>query len=142
MWDRPAQGWSMSTSLVVAVAVAVAAVRVRRLREVEPTVVPSAGPRDRAAVEEVATNSASATPVVVVAAAGRRQVVVGVAAALLPRSVAGPARSGGRSCDVAPHHSGTLPCLRLGNSSRLVASMRRPATNFWRVSAGSITSSM
>ena len=40
------------------------------------------------------------------------------------------------------HHSGTLPCLRLGSSSRLDASMRRPATNFWRVSAGSITSSM
>ena len=136
MWDRPAPGWSTSV-------VAVAAVRVRRLREVEPTVVPSAGPRDRAVVEEVATNSASATPVVVVVVVvGRHQVVVGVAAALLPRSVAGPARSGGRSCDVAPHHSGTLPCLRLGNSSRLVASMRRPATNFWRVSAGSITSSM
>lgn len=39
-------------------------------------------------------------------------------------------------------HSGTLPCLRRGNSSRLVANMRSPATSFWRVSAGSITSSM
>ena len=140
MWDRPAPGWSTSVVVVEEVVLVVAA-RVRRLREVVPTVVPPAGPRDRAVVEEVATNSASATPVVVVVvAAGRHQ--VGVAAALLPRSVAGPARSGGRSCDVAPHHSGTLPCLRLGNSSRLVASMRRPATSFWRVSAGSITSSM
>ncbi len=137
MWDRPALGWSTS----VVAAVVVAAARVRRLRVRE--VVPSAGPRDRAVVEEVATNSASATSVVavVVVVAGRRQVVV-VVVALLPRSVAGPARSGGHSCDIAPHHSGTLPCLRLGNSSRLVASMRRPATNFWRVSAGSITSSM
>ena len=31
--------------------------------------------------------------------------------------------------------SGTLPCLRRGSSSRLVRSMRRPATTFWRVSA-------
>ena len=40
------------------------------------------------------------------------------------------------------HQRGTLPCLRRGSSSRLDASMRNPATSFWRVSAGSITSSM
>ena len=37
---------------------------------------------------------------------------------------------------------GTLPCLRFGSSSRLVDSIRNPATSFRRVSAGSITSSM
>ncbi len=37
--------------------------------------------------------------------------------------------------------SGMLPCLRRGNSSRLVRRRRRPATIFCRVSAGSITSS-
>ena len=47
-----------------------------------------------------------------------------------------------RSSSVGPCHSGTLPCLRRGNSSRLVANIRKPATSFWRVSAGSITSSM
>jgi hypothetical protein len=41
-----------------------------------------------------------------------------------------------------PDHNGTLPCLRRGSSSRLVANIRSPATSFWRVSAGSITSSM
>jgi len=40
------------------------------------------------------------------------------------------------------HHSGMFPCLRRGSSSRLVRNIRRPATIFWRVSAGSITSSM
>jgi len=45
------------------------------------------------------------------------------------------------TADVAVH-SGTLPCLRRGSSSRLVANIRSPATSFWRVSAGSITSSM
>ncbi len=33
-------------------------------------------------------------------------------------------------------HNGTLPCLRRGSSSRLVRSIRRPATIFWRVSGG------
>ena len=47
-----------------------------------------------------------------------------------------------RSSSAGSVHSGTLPCLRRGNSSRLVANMRSPATSFWRVSAGSITSSM
>ena len=47
-----------------------------------------------------------------------------------------------RSSAIASDHSGTLPCLRRGSSSRLVASIRSPATSFWRVSAGSITSSM
>jgi len=45
-------------------------------------------------------------------------------------------------CSSWSAHSGTLPCLRRGSSSRLVANIRRPATSFWRVSAGSITSSM
>ena len=48
---------------------------------------------------------------------------------------------GGRRRDLGLDHSGTLPCLRRGSSSRLVRSMRRPATIFWRVSAGSMTSS-
>ncbi len=39
-------------------------------------------------------------------------------------------------------HRGTLPCLRRGSSSRLVDSIRRPATSLRRVSAGSMTSSM
>ena len=47
-----------------------------------------------------------------------------------------------RSSLVESVHSGTLPCLRRGSSSRLVANIRSPATSFWRVSAGSITSSM
>ena len=55
---------------------------------------------------------------------------------------AAQARSGHRSSWISSGHSGTLPCLRLGSSSRLVASIRSPATSFWRVSAGSITSSM
>ena len=38
-------------------------------------------------------------------------------------------------------YSGTLPCLRLGRSSRLERSMSSPATSLARVSAGSITSS-
>ena len=37
--------------------------------------------------------------------------------------------------------SGMLPCLRRGSSSRFERSIARPATIFWRVSAGSITSS-
>jgi hypothetical protein len=37
--------------------------------------------------------------------------------------------------------SGMLPCLRRGSSSRLLRNIRNPATTFWRVSAGSITSS-
>ncbi len=52
------------------------------------------------------------------------------------------APTGRRSSSVASGHSGTLPCLRRGSSSRLVANIRSPATSFWRVSAGSITSSM
>ena len=39
------------------------------------------------------------------------------------------------------HHSGTLPCLRLGSSSRFERSSSRPATSLMRVSAGSMTSS-
>jgi hypothetical protein len=50
--------------------------------------------------------------------------------------------SGWRRSSARPRHSGTLPCLRRGSSSRLVANIRSPATSFWRVSAGSITSSM
>lgn len=38
-------------------------------------------------------------------------------------------------------YSGTLPCLRLGNSSRLVRNMSRPAMTLRLVSAGSMTSS-
>lgn len=55
---------------------------------------------------------------------------------------AGRAPRNRRSSSAGSVHSGTLPCLRRGNSSRLVANMRSPATSFWRVSAGSITSSM
>ena len=58
------------------------------------------------------------------------------------RSVAVPAPGSRRSSWSASRHSGTLPCLRRGSSSRLVASIRSPATSFWRVSAGSMTSSM
>jgi hypothetical protein len=107
-------------------------VRVRRPRVVaEPMAARRAVRRDRAA-EEVAVAAEEVVPNLATAAAGasRRQVVAVAAGALLPRLAAGPARSGGHSCDVAPDHSGTLPCLRLGNSSRLVASMRRPATSF------------
>ena len=57
-------------------------------------------------------------------------------------SAVGPAPTSRRSSSLAWDHSGTLPCLRRGSSSRLVASIRNPATSFWRVSAGSITSSM
>lgn len=52
------------------------------------------------------------------------------------------APTGRHSSSVGSGHSGTLPCLRRGSSSRLVANIRSPATSFWRVSAGSITSSM
>ena len=55
---------------------------------------------------------------------------------------AGRATTGRCSSWDSSAHSGTLPCLRRGNSSRLVANIRNPATSFWRVSAGSITSSM
>ena len=55
---------------------------------------------------------------------------------------AGRAPRNRRSSSAGSVHSGTLPCLRRGNSSRLVANMRSPATSFRRVSAGSITSSM
>ena len=41
----------------------------------------------------------------------------------------------------AATYNGMLPCLRRGSSSRLLRSMVRPATIFWRVSAGSMTSS-
>jgi len=58
-----------------------------------------------------------------------------------PSAVA-PESTSRRSSALASDHSGTLPCLRRGSSSRLVASIRSPATSFWRVSAGSITSSM
>ena len=54
----------------------------------------------------------------------------------------GASRSEARPAAEPPaHQSGMLPCLRRGSSSRLVRSMARPATTFWRVSAGSITSS-
>ena len=51
-------------------------------------------------------------------------------------AVVAPVWSCSRAC-----HNGTLPCFRRGSSSRLVDSIRRPATNLRRVSAGSITSS-
>jgi hypothetical protein len=70
-----------------------------------------------------------------------------VAAEVNRREAVGPAPTGRHSSGVdhssaSTGHSGTLPCLRRGSSSRLVANIRRPATSFWRVSAGSITSSM
>jgi len=67
--------------------------------------------------------------------------VVEGAGAIRP-SAAAPEPTSRRSSALASDHSGTLPCLRRGSSSRLVASIRSPATSFWRVSAGSITSSM
>jgi hypothetical protein len=47
-----------------------------------------------------------------------------------------------RVMPVSPTYSGTLPCLRLGSSSRLERSIASPVTSLTRVSAGSITSSM
>ena len=84
------------------------------------------------------------------AVAGVSRLVVEAAVVMWLPVVAVALRSAGvvqgwacrRSSSVGPCHSGTLPCLRRGNSSRLVANIRKPATSFWRVSAGSITSSM
>jgi hypothetical protein len=102
------------------------------------------------------------TPAVGEVAAGlyRTPVAVAVAAQVKPCPEATPARMvaaaeavnrpgevvpapmGRCSSGVDRRHSGTFPCLRRGSSSRLVANIRSPATSFWRVSAGSITSSM
>jgi hypothetical protein len=57
---------------------------------------------------------------------------------LMRSSVAGGLRPTVHRCD----QSGMLPCLRRGSSSRLVRSIARLAATFWRVSAGSMTSSM
>ena len=65
-----------------------------------------------------------------------------VVAAVATRAARVGRGSGWRRSSARPRHSGTLPCLRRGSSSRLVANIRSPATSFWRVSAGSITSSM
>jgi hypothetical protein len=109
-----------------------------------------AGNRTPAAtpVEVVAGNrTPAATPVEVVVAAVVRpkreatQAAEVAEAENLPGAVA-PAPRSRRSSGVDLAHSGTLPCLRRGSSSRLVANIRSPATSFWRVSAGSITSSM
>ncbi len=89
------------------------------------------------AVMQVVGVAVGLHPAVVVA---RRVVARRVVA--IRRSGAGQAPTSRRSSGSASDHSGTLPCLRRGNSSRLVASIRSPATSFWRVSAGSITSSM
>ena len=72
----------------------------------------------------------------------QREVVVAAVASGSRPAEAAPAPTERHSSGADLHHSGTLPCLRCGSSSRLVASIRKPATSFWRVSAGSITSSM
>ena len=58
--------------------------------------------------------------------------VVGMMVAVVAATraaVAGRGPGSGHSCG-RPRHSGTLPCVRRGSSSRLVASIRRPATSF------------
>lgn len=89
------------------------------------------------------TNQAAAA---VVARRGTNQAVVVAAASWRTHRVAAVAvirtMEVVREWNSSGGHNGTLPCLRRGSSSRLVANMRSPATSFWRVSAGSITSSM
>jgi hypothetical protein len=96
---------------------------------VEPMMVATAAAATAAAVvvavgeKEPARQWVQTLPVVVVAEE--------VVAAVARRTTAVVrARSGRRSSSVASGHSGTLPCLRLGNSSRLLASIRSPATSF------------
>jgi hypothetical protein len=97
---------------------------------VEPMMVATAAAATAAAVvvavgeKEPARQWVQTLPVVVVA----EEVVVAAVARRTTAVVR--ARSGRRSSSVASGHSGTLPCLRLGNSSRLLASIRSPATSF------------
>ena len=91
------------------------------------------------AVVVVAVTVQAAVGVTQAVGAAPRPVAVVVVATRAARVGRG---SGWRRSSARPRHSGTLPCLRRGSSSRLVANIRSPATSFWRVSAGSITSSM
>jgi hypothetical protein len=101
-------------------------------RRPEATVVVAA----QEAAGEVAWPTWAATQVVVVV------VLVGLVGAENRPGEVVPVPTVRHSSGVELDHSGTLPCLRRGSSSRLVANIRSPATSFWRVSAGSITSSM
>ena len=92
-----------------------------------------------AVVVVVAVTVQAAVGVTQAVGAAPRPVAVVVVATRAARVGRG---SGWRRSSARPRHSGTLPCLRRGSSSRLVANIRSPATSFWRVSAGSITSSM
>jgi hypothetical protein len=131
-----------------------------------PTLAVEASPPVAVAVAAAVRPSAAVAAVVAVVtmpaaqarAAARMQVMAAAVAAVVAVAVevevevveergsraAGAVRApkNRRSSLVESVHSGTLPCLRRGSSSRLVANIRSPATSFWRVSAGSITSSM
>jgi hypothetical protein len=85
------------------------------------------------------------------AAAGRGQAASTAATmAATSSSVASPPREIATAVEAATvdsvvllsvAYSGTLPCLRLGSSSRFDRSRSSPAMSLTRVSAGSITSS-
>ena len=95
--------------------------------QVEEVVVVPAIPAAVGAAQRPAGVAARPRPMAVGMVAVGMMVVAVVAATR--GAVAGRGPGSGHSCG-RPRHSGTLPCLRRGSSSRLVASIRRPATSF------------
>ncbi len=127
---------------MVVLVVVVAAVVWKVRRPVVVVVVVVAASRQRMALVAVTLAVAEAAMWAVLAVASKLVEVLAVAVGASRAGEVGRGSTARRSWFDDSAHSGTLPCLRRGSSSRLVDNIRKPATSFWRVSAGSITSSM